>query len=106
MNLKEHKHLHFESTCQILRKEIKRLGSGNHRRCHQATFFVSYEGRQIPKFRGNVGKQNVRPKCGQKGNFRMGSLPAILMSVLKRGREISEFFCKVKRHLYLHYLKN
>jgi hypothetical protein len=37
----------------------------------------------------------------ENGNFRTGSQPASLSSLLKRGQKISGFFCKVKRKCVL-----
>jgi hypothetical protein len=54
-----------------------------------------YKGRQIPEFK--VKHSKVRPRCGRNNNFRTGSHPASLASMYNRSRQISEFFCTVKR---------
>jgi hypothetical protein len=82
----------------ILRKEIKTFGSGDGRRSYQAKFFVYvFKGRQIPEFRVSLGQSKVRPRCGRHGNFSMKPHPASFGAVFNRGRQISEFFCNVKR---------
>ena len=66
----------------------------------QLRFFVvvvyAYKGREVPEVRVGLGLSQVRPRCGRSGNFRTGSSPASLTSVLHRGRQISEFFYNVK----------
>lgn len=53
----------------------------------------------------NLGWAWDRTRLGPGGvkmvNFRTGSHPASLLSVLNRGRQISEFFCNVKRKCVL-----
>jgi hypothetical protein len=50
--------------------------------------FIVYRGRQIPEFRVSLGHNKVRPRYGRNGNFRSGSHPNSLVSVLNRGRGI------------------
>jgi hypothetical protein len=57
--------------------------------------------RQIPEFKVSLGHIESRPRCCRNGNFRTGSHPASLPSLLNRGRQISEFFCKDKRQCVL-----
>jgi hypothetical protein len=46
---------------------------------------------------GSPGQKEVKPGCGRNGNFRTGSYPATVAPMLYRGKQISEFFCNVKR---------
>ncbi|EDL90558.1 rCG63192 [Rattus norvegicus] len=72
----------------------------DYRSSHQATFFVyAYKGRQISEFKDSPRQREFRPSArhGRNDNFRVGFDPTSLSSVLNRGRQISEFFCNVKK---------
>lgn len=89
---------------KILRKEIRR---GDCRRSTQIRAFVyAYKGRQILEFRISLEESKVRPRYGRYGNFRKGPHLACLASVLKRGKQIPEFFFNVKRKCVLDFPKN
>jgi hypothetical protein len=60
------------------------------------SFVYAYEGRQIPEFRISLGQSKVIPIHDKHGNFKTGSHPATLASLLNQDRQISEFFCRVK----------
>jgi hypothetical protein len=60
------------------------------------------QSRQIPKFKVSLGHSKVRPRCGRNVNFKTGSQPASLFSVLNRDRKkTSKFFCNIKRKCVL-----
>ena len=47
-----------------------------------------------------------RPSHGRDGNFRAGSYPASLLSVLNIGSQISEFFCTIQKNCLLSLFKS
>jgi hypothetical protein len=55
------------------------------------------KGRQISEVKVSVGHTESRPGCSRHDHFKTGSHPAILLSMLNGGRNISEFFCNIKK---------
>ena len=55
--------------------------------------------RPIPELEVILGHIESGPRYGRNGNFRMGSHRTSLLSVLNKDRQISEFFCNVKKKL-------
>ena len=78
---------------------------GDHRaRCHPAMFVVyAYKDSQISEFKDSLGQREFgsRPRCCRNDNIRVRSHPASLLSVLNSGRQISEFFCNIKKKMCL-----
>jgi hypothetical protein len=60
-----------------------------------------YKRRQIPEFKVSLGHTESRTGCSRNNNFRTGSHPDSVASMLNRGRQISEFFCNVRRNVCL-----
>jgi hypothetical protein len=60
-------------------------------------FVCAYKGRQMPEFKVGLEQSKVRTTSGKNDNFRVGPHSDGLSSVLKGGRQISEFFCNVKK---------
>ena len=63
-----------------------------------------HKGRHIPELNVRLGHSKTTPRWGKNGNFRTRNFRshlANLPSQLKRGRQISEFFCNVKRKYVL-----
>jgi hypothetical protein len=72
-----------------------------------------YNSRQIPKFKVNLDQAYISPRFGKnnnnnkKGYLGAGSHANSLLSVLKNCRQISEYFCNVKKkNISLLSLKN
>ena len=63
-----------------------------------------HKGRHIPELKVRLGQSKTSPRWGRNGNFRTRNFRshlANLPSQLERGRQISEFFCNVKRKYVL-----
>ena len=93
-NVKNQKQLNSEPTCQECTKEGEKDIQGMViTEDHPAKFFVyAYQGKQISALRICLGQRRIRPRCGRNDNFKTGSHPASLSSVLNRGRQGSEFY--------------
>ena len=101
-NPKEHRQLPYELACQKDTEEVVIAGQDptQMRFCFFVCLFVyAYKGRQIPEFKVSLGQREFRPgpRYSRNGNLKAASHPAIRLSVLNKGRQISEFFCKVKK---------
>jgi hypothetical protein len=110
-DLKEERQLHYEPACQKDTKEgnkkIQEVVSQGKippsdillLLLFACLFVYAYKGRQIPEFKVSLGQREFRPgpRYSRNGNLKAASHPAIRLSVLNKGRQISEFFCKVKK---------
>ena len=62
-----------------------------------ASLSERYKDRQTPEFQLSLGHSEVRPRGGGNGHFRAGSHRTSFSFMLNKGRQISEFFCNVKK---------
>ena len=97
--------MNFKS-CFIDQKEEKAATlSQPVRKMQKACQSERYKDRQATtnagRFLSSRSPRVQRPRYGRNGNFRTGSHPTSLLSVLNRGRQISEFFGNVKRKCVL-----
>ena len=84
MDLKEQRQLHCEPASQKDIKEGDKEIQGVVITGQDPTKFIIcfYKARQIPEFKVSLRQSQFGRRHGVSGNFRMGSHPAILMSVI------------------------